>query len=233
MSREWRLYWRDVIECCRKIERYAAGMDLDAFKADERTYDAVVRNVELIGEAVKALPEDARALAPQIEWRRIAGMRDFVAHVYFGINDMILLGCRDEQGAGIARCHGAHRHHFYVRSKWPMIRPQLGHPEAPRLFAGMEQTIFRDHAPGGLRASAHGALSARRGLSPCSIALTRQARFAHEGDLQIDARERATHAMRAHLVVQALEERDGVLGHAHAHLGEAGARRTLLGVLDE
>ncbi len=90
MSREWRLDWRDVIECCRKIERYAAGMDLDAFKADERTYDAVVRNVELIGEAVKALPEDARALAPQIEWRRIAGMRDFVAHVYFGINDMIL-----------------------------------------------------------------------------------------------------------------------------------------------
>ena len=90
MSREWRLYWHDVITCCRKVQRYTAGMDLDAFKADERTYDAVVRNVEIIGEAVKALPDEARNLAPHIEWRKIAGMRDLLAHVYFGINDAIL-----------------------------------------------------------------------------------------------------------------------------------------------
>lgn len=65
-------------------------MDLEAFKADERTYDATIRNLEIIGEAVKQLPDEARALAPAIEWRKIAGLRDFLAHAYFSINDVIL-----------------------------------------------------------------------------------------------------------------------------------------------
>jgi uncharacterized protein with HEPN domain len=65
-------------------------MDRAAFEADERTYDAVVRNLELIGEAVKQLPDLARALAPGIEWRKIAGTRDFLAHAYFGIDGDIL-----------------------------------------------------------------------------------------------------------------------------------------------
>lgn len=43
MSREWRLYWNDVILCCRKVQRYTAGMDLATFKADEKSYDAVIR----------------------------------------------------------------------------------------------------------------------------------------------------------------------------------------------
>jgi uncharacterized protein with HEPN domain len=90
VSRDWRLYWHDVIVSCRKVERYTAGMDRAAFEADERTYDAVVRNLELIGEAVKQLPDLARALAPGIEWRKIAGTRDFLAHAYFGIDGDIL-----------------------------------------------------------------------------------------------------------------------------------------------
>ena len=65
-------------------------MDRSAFEADERTYDAVVRNLEVIGEAVKQLPDLARALAPGIEWRKIAGTRDFLAHAYFGIDGDIL-----------------------------------------------------------------------------------------------------------------------------------------------
>jgi uncharacterized protein with HEPN domain len=65
-------------------------MDLVAFRADQKTYDATIRNLELIGEAVKQLPEEARALAPEVEWRRIAGMRDILVHSYFGINDDIL-----------------------------------------------------------------------------------------------------------------------------------------------
>lgn len=90
MSRDWRLYWNDILVACRKIQRFTDGMDLAAFKADERTYDATVRNLELIGGAVKQLPEEARALASTIEWRRIAGLRDFLAHAYFGIDDEIL-----------------------------------------------------------------------------------------------------------------------------------------------
>lgn len=56
MSRDWRLYWDDLRESCEKIRRYTAGMDLQAFRDDEKTYDAVVRNLEIIGEATKHLP---------------------------------------------------------------------------------------------------------------------------------------------------------------------------------
>ncbi len=70
--------------------RYAEGLTLDQFKADEKTYDAVVRNLEIIGEAAKNIPDSARAMMPDIEWRRPAGLRDIIAHAYFGIDDTIL-----------------------------------------------------------------------------------------------------------------------------------------------
>ena len=90
MSRDWRLYWRDILSFCERVDRYTSGMDLATFEADDRTYDAVLRNLELIGEAAKQLPPEARGLAPQIEWRKIAGMRDMLAHAYFGIDHDIL-----------------------------------------------------------------------------------------------------------------------------------------------
>lgn len=90
MSRDWRLYWDDILIACRKIVRFTAGLDKTAFRADERTYDAVLRNLEVIGEAVKNLPEDARNRAPVIEWKKIAGLRDIIAHGYFGVDDEIL-----------------------------------------------------------------------------------------------------------------------------------------------
>ena len=90
MSRDYRLYLEDIQTSCAKILRYTGGMNVKKFVGDEKTYDAVVRNVEIIGEAVKQLPEDMRAQYPQVEWRKIAGLRDIVAHAYFGINDEIL-----------------------------------------------------------------------------------------------------------------------------------------------
>lgn len=74
MSRDWRLYWHDVVACCGKIERYVAGLDRQTFEGNDLVYDAVVRNLEVIGEAVKNLPKEARDLAPTLEWKRIAGM---------------------------------------------------------------------------------------------------------------------------------------------------------------
>lgn len=65
-------------------------MDRAAFELDDRTYDAVLRNLELIGEAVKQLPDAARSLAPTVEWRKIAGTRDILAHAYFGIDNDII-----------------------------------------------------------------------------------------------------------------------------------------------
>jgi uncharacterized protein with HEPN domain len=60
------------------------------FIKDEKTYDAVVRNLEIIGEAAKNIPEAVRMQMPGIEWKKTAGLRDVIAHAYFGIDDAIL-----------------------------------------------------------------------------------------------------------------------------------------------
>ena len=90
MSRDLELYLDDIEASCEKVLRYTAGMDRAAFLADERTYDAVVRNLEIIGEAAKRVLADLRRRLPGIEWRKIAGLRDILAHAYFGIDDEVL-----------------------------------------------------------------------------------------------------------------------------------------------
>ena len=90
MSRDWRLYWSDILVACQKVQRYTAGLDLEGLIADERTYDAVLRNLEIIGEAAKAIPKDSRDLAPSVDWRGIVGLRDVLAHAYFSISDRLL-----------------------------------------------------------------------------------------------------------------------------------------------
>jgi uncharacterized protein with HEPN domain len=90
MSRDPKLYLNDITRCCERVERYTAGMTQQQFLADDRTYDAVVRNLEIVGEAVKRLPPDVRQQMPTIEWQKIAGMRDWLAHAYFGIDGDIL-----------------------------------------------------------------------------------------------------------------------------------------------
>lgn len=75
---------------CRKILRFTAGLDKIRFRTDARTYDAVLRNLQVIGEPVKNLPEDARNRAPAVECKKIAGLRDIIAHWCFGVDDEIL-----------------------------------------------------------------------------------------------------------------------------------------------
>jgi len=86
MSRTYRLYLEDILEAIEKVKLYTKGLSQDAFAHDSRTFDAVVRNLEIIGEAVKNLPDEVKKANPQIEWRRIAGMRDILTHQYFGIS---------------------------------------------------------------------------------------------------------------------------------------------------
>ena len=90
MSRDYVLYLNDMQSACDKILRYTRDLAFDTFMNDEKTFDAVIRNLEILGEAAKHIPPQVRARYPQIEWRKIAGMRDVVAHRYFGVDEDIL-----------------------------------------------------------------------------------------------------------------------------------------------
>jgi uncharacterized protein with HEPN domain len=80
----------DIIACCEKILRFTSGMDREQLVAQELVMDAVLRNIEIIGEATKHIPDEVRARMPGIEWKKIAGMRDWVSHVYYRVDDDIV-----------------------------------------------------------------------------------------------------------------------------------------------
>jgi uncharacterized protein with HEPN domain len=84
--REPSLLLDDVRVACGKIGRYLAGLDQAAFLADEKTIDAVVRNLEIVGEAVKQLPAEFKERHPHVPWRQIAGLRNRIVHDYVGVD---------------------------------------------------------------------------------------------------------------------------------------------------
>ncbi len=86
MPRDYRLYLDDILEAIERIREYTTGMDYEALTRDRKTQDAVVRNLEVIGEAAGRIPESVLAAAPEIEWRKIIGIRNILIHEYFGIS---------------------------------------------------------------------------------------------------------------------------------------------------
>jgi uncharacterized protein with HEPN domain len=80
-----RTYLTHAIEAIDAIRDYTADGQ-KAFFSDGKTQDAVIRNIEIIGQAVKGISEDTRALEPAVPWRQIAGMRDKLIHEYFGVD---------------------------------------------------------------------------------------------------------------------------------------------------
>jgi uncharacterized protein with HEPN domain len=76
----------DIMKAIRKIRRYTSQMDHDAFLADELVIDGVARNLEIIGEAARQLPEEFRRNHAQIPWTQIAGLRNRIVHDYFGLD---------------------------------------------------------------------------------------------------------------------------------------------------
>ena len=86
MQRGYEAYLKDILEAIRKIENYTENMSYEDFLKDELRQDGVVKNLEVIGEAVKNIPDDLKSTKPDIEWKKIAGLRDILTHEYFGIN---------------------------------------------------------------------------------------------------------------------------------------------------
>lgn len=90
MPRDFQLYLKDIKHSCEKIIKFTTGVSLDQFMMNELIYDAVLRNLMIIGEAAKNIPEYIRIKFPHIEWKKISGFRDIIAHAYFGIDNTIL-----------------------------------------------------------------------------------------------------------------------------------------------
>jgi len=79
-------YLADILDAIEKVTRFIEGMNFEAFSQDDKTVFAVVRGLEIIGEAAKQIPSSVRDSHPEIPWREMAGMRDKLTHGYFGVN---------------------------------------------------------------------------------------------------------------------------------------------------
>lgn len=86
MPRDSSVYLEDIITAAERIAAYIAGHTRESFEADAKTIDAVVRNLEVVGEAVKQVPAELRQQAPDIEWTKVAGLRDILIHAYFNVD---------------------------------------------------------------------------------------------------------------------------------------------------
>ncbi len=85
-ERDTRLYVEDMIEFCGKARAYSSALTEATLTVDAMRYDAILRNLELIGEAATHVPETLRAMAPDVPWRQIVATRNRVAHAYLGIS---------------------------------------------------------------------------------------------------------------------------------------------------
>ena len=90
MSRDSRLYLEDMRDACERIAEHRAGGERRAVLGDPKTRDAILWNLLILGEAAKQVPTEITERHPAVEWRRIAGFRDVLAHGYFGLDDDIL-----------------------------------------------------------------------------------------------------------------------------------------------
>ena len=97
MKKSVKLYIKDILEYMERAEGHIKGFNFEQFLKDDKTCDAVIRCIEVIGEATKNIPEEIRNKYPSIPWRDIAGMRDKIIHGYFTVDfETVWLVVREE-----------------------------------------------------------------------------------------------------------------------------------------
>lgn len=84
--RDWKIRISDMLDCIEHIKVYTQDMTLSEFQSDQRTIDAVLRNLEIIGEAARYTPKEITKRYPDIPWDEMRSMRNIVIHEYFGVN---------------------------------------------------------------------------------------------------------------------------------------------------
>ena len=89
-ARDWHTYVRDMLTFCGRILMYTAGFDREMFVSHQLTYDAVLRNIGLIGVAASRIPKEVYQAHPEIPWNEIRGLRNRLAHTYEHVDDQII-----------------------------------------------------------------------------------------------------------------------------------------------
>jgi len=90
MSRNITLYVKDILQNMQDAEEFIRDMSYEQFAGDKKTLNAVLRSIEVIGEAAKNVPDEVRDKYPDIPWKEMAGMRDKVIHFYFGVDKEVV-----------------------------------------------------------------------------------------------------------------------------------------------
>lgn len=106
-SRSYLDYFEDILDAIEKVAQFIQDMTYEQFAEDAKTVFAVIRALEIIGEATKQLPQSVRDSYPEVPWREMAGMRDKLIHEYFGVNLAVVwkTAIEDLPGLGSAIQH--------------------------------------------------------------------------------------------------------------------------------
>ena len=99
-----RLYLDDILTSIRSVQDYTDSLSEEEFAKDRKTFEAVAFNLQIIGEASKQIPEDYRAAYPQIDRKKVVGLRNVITHAYFSLSESVILDIAQNKLDDLADC---------------------------------------------------------------------------------------------------------------------------------